>query len=180
MSKADFTDSDSPRTVFTSLLGHSHHQGITVGIGNRDRYVGNEAQSKRGILILKFPVEHGVVTNWIDMETIRQHTFFSELHMAPEEHPVLTHPKANPLFASGRTTAVVLDSGHGVSVTLPNNEVNSLPHANLRLDLADRHPTDWLTKLLTGRGCTFSISLELDVVRNIKGKLCHVALDFKK
>ena len=39
----------------------------------KDSYVGDEAQSKRGVLKLSYPIDHGIVTNWDDMEKIWYH-----------------------------------------------------------------------------------------------------------
>uniref|UniRef100_A0A914DAM8 Actin n=1 Tax=Acrobeloides nanus TaxID=290746 RepID=A0A914DAM8_9BILA len=206
--KAGFAGDGAPRAVLPSIIG-SPREGLRRSIdGPEDLFIGDRAQSKRGILTLKYPIENGVVTNWDAMEKIWHHIFYDKLCIDPQEHPVLlTEAPLNTkigrermteiifetfnvpamyvsiqaflsLLASGRTTGAVLDTGDGVTHIVPFYEGYALTHAISRLDLAGRNLTDYMIMSLTNRGYTIVTTAEREAVRDIKEKCCYVALDF--
>jgi len=208
--KAGFSGEDAPRSVFPCIVGTPKVAGLMVGKDRQESYVGQDAQERRGVLILKHPIEHGMITNWDDMEKIWHHTFFNELRVSPEEYNVLLteapqNPKANrekmtqimfevfntqgiyisiqavlSLYSAGKTTGIVLDSGDGVSHFVPIYEGYSFPHAVGRINLAGRDLTKYLQNILSERGLHFTTSAEQEIVRDIKEKLTYVSLDFQK
>lgn len=265
--KAGFAGDDAPRAIFPSIVGKP--KGMSTHTGGKTVYVGREAQVKCGILHVEHPIEQGNVVSWDGMGKIWDQIFYNELRVAPEEHKVfLTEPPLNPkpdrkkmtalmfekysvpsmymnvqavlgLYASGRTSGLVLDSGYSATDIVPVYEGYALPHAIQRMDLGGRDLTQYMRKLLPDASlllCSFtrriltlmaatrdspqhaamltanhavqrhcyasilpdareigrasdlhrciaqflplSTMSELQIVRDIKKKLCYVALDF--
>lgn len=207
--KAGLAGHDAPQAVFPAVVGRPKAKGVMLGAGTKEEFIGDAAMARRGVLLIKYPLEHGIVTNWDDMEKIWAHAFNAELRVDPQEHPVLLteaplNPKSNrermtqvmfevftvpaffaniqavlSLYASGRTSGIVVDSGDGVTHTVPIYEGYSLPHAINRMDLAGRDLTAWMASLLQQRGYSFTTSAELEIVRDIKQSLCYVAKDYE-
>ena len=211
MCKVGFAGDDAPRSAFPTLVGRPRHcHGPRVGMGQKDSYVGDEAAAKRGILTHKYPIERGVVVNWDDMEKIWHHSFYNELRVAPEEHPVLMTeapltPMANrekmtqimfetfntpamysavqavlAMYASGRQTGLAIDIGAGVAHTVPIYEGHYIPFATNRLELGGDDVTDYLMEILTESGYTFTTTSERETARDMKQKLGYVALDLQQ
>jgi len=208
--KAGFAGEVHPSVSFPSIVGRPRHTNLMIGAtSSKYIFVGHEAQAKRGVLTLKYPVEHGIVANWDDMEKIWAHCFENELRIQPEAQPVMLteapmNPKSNrekmaeliferfnfpgmyvaiqavlALYASGRITGTVVDSGDGVTHTVPIYEGYTLPHAILRLDLAGRDLTEWMRRILMERGYSFTTTAEREIVRDVKEKLSYVALNYE-
>jgi actin len=95
--QAGFAGDNAPRVLFPSIIGRPRNGNSMIGIEQKDVYYGDEAQARRGILSLSYPIEHGIVRDWEAMERLWEHTFNKELRVNIEEHPVLlTESPLNP------------------------------------------------------------------------------------
>ena len=79
MCKAGIAGEDAPTTSFPAIVGRFKGNTAMLGLDNKDCLIGDEALAKKGILNLRYPIEHGVVTNWEDMEKIWNHCKFFNL-----------------------------------------------------------------------------------------------------
>lgn len=84
------------------------------------------------------------------------------------------------LYASGRSTGVVLDSGDGVTHTVPIYEGFAIPHAINRLLVAGDDITKYLNQLLKGKGHNFTTAVEQDIIRDIKETMSYVVGDYEQ
>jgi len=212
ISKNGYGGEDQPRSVFPTMIGTPKYGTVMPDVEHfsREYYIGEEAMELRGLLNLKYPIEHGIVEDWPAMERLWHYTFYTDLRIDPSEHPILlTEAPLNPrqnrekiaeimfetfnvpalyvsmqavlsLYASGRTTGTVIDIGDGVSHIVPIYEGFALSHAIQRIDLAGRDITKYLQRLLRQNGYSFYTTAETEIVRDIKEKLCYVAIDPEK
>jgi len=202
--KAGFSTEETPRIVFPEVIGKPRK--VWEKELDKECYFGNEINDIRNKLSVHYPLENGIIENFKDMEAIWEYTF-EELDVQPENHPVLlTEPPYNPkvsresmveimfetfgvpsinisiqgvlaLLGQGRTTGLVLDSGEGVTHTIPVFDGFGMPSGIQRLDLAGRELNTLLAKLLAQEGTCLTTTVEQHHVRMMKEKHCYVALD---
>jgi len=173
----------------------------------KDIMIGDDVTAARDMLETSYPITNGIVHNWPDMIHLYNYTFQERLNIDPTEHKIMlteaaNNPKKNraqlvqtmfetfnfqgvqcsiqavlTLYAQGLLTGVVVDSGDGVTHVVPVCEGTCEPRNIHRLDVAGRHLTEYLIKLLLHRGYTFNRTADFEVVREIKEKVCYVGYD---
>jgi actin-related protein len=207
MVKAGFAGEAQPCVEFPSIIGIPKYKKSMKHLDNANTtYVGSDAYAKRGVLKLSYPIEHGIVTDWENMEHIWHHTF-DQLRVDPSDRNVLLteaprNPKRNrekmaeimfetfnvdgmyiaiqgvlSLYASGRTTGTVLDIGDGVTHTIPIYDGYAIENAIHRFDLAGRDVTEYMQKLLEREGLSMNTSSEKEIVRRMKERYCYCVTD---
>lgn len=177
------------------------------GIELKDIMCGDAAAAARASLETSYPVANGIIQNWDDMEELWKYTFEEKMAINPPDHKILlTEPPLNPkknrqrmlermfetfnfgacnvsiqavltLYAQALQTGVVVDSGDGVSHVIPVYDGYVPQNLIRRLDVAGRHITRYLIKLLLLRGYAFNRTADFETVRQMKEKLCYVAHD---
>ncbi|XP_055311174.1 actin-related protein 1 [Sitodiplosis mosellana] len=209
--KAGFAGGHVPKCRFPNYIGRPKHVRVMAGALEGDLFVGPKAEEHRGLLSIRYPMEHGIVTDWNDMERIWTYIYSKDqLSTFSEEHPVLlTEAPLNPrknrekaaeiffetfnvpawfvsmqavlsLYATGRVTGVVLDSGDGVTHAVPIYEGFAMPNSIMRVDIAGRDVTRQLRALIRKEGFNFRTTAEFEIVRSIKEKVCYLAPNSQK
>jgi len=174
----------------------------------KDVMVGDECAKYRAMLETSYPVEEGIVKDWDGMKHLWDYTF-NRMGIETSEHKILlTEPPSNPkknkinmckhmfeiynfnavkvsiqamlvLYAQGLMTGVVVDSGDGVSHVVPVWEGIVPAHLIERLNIAGRHITRYLIKLLQLRGYNFNRSADFETARQVKEKCCFIGYDLE-
>ena len=206
--KAGFAGEDWPQTSFPTIVGRPKHEVHDTGMGKLSCYIGADAQNRRNVLALQYPIERGIVTNWDDMEKVWGYLLETELKVTPQEYAMFLSdspwsPKVDremmvqimfekfnvrsfyvelgsilSMYSSGKTTGIVCDVGDGTTHVCPVYEGFGIPNAIAKLDMAGRDLTHFLSRMLLEKGVNLSTSAEQEIVRDIKEKLCYTALDY--
>ena len=207
--RAGLSGHDSPKIFEETVVGRPRLAGA-VTIDHKDLYIGREAMEKRDILELSHPVKYSTVQNWEDIDKIYHHIFFNQLLADPNQSRVLImEPPLNKrinrekitelmfetfssggfylanssvmsLFATGRTTGIVIESGLNETSVVPIYEGYALPQATLKLPIGGEEITNFLITNLKERDIDLPFSKEFEVAQELKEKHCYLSTDYQQ
>ena len=208
--KAGFCYEDAPRSVFPSIVGYPKFT-YNLNFRNRDDfYVGSDAESLRGVLKLNYPIEHGEIKNWDDMEKIWGHIYDNELRVEPEERNILitecsenkkgnrnkitqimfetfwvpglyiANPGVLTLLSLGKFEGISIDLGDSLSKFIPIFDGFPLSHAVKQYNCGGRELTEYFVQIIQSYGYNFSTSDTWEIAKNIKEEGCYFTLNYEK
>lgn len=206
--KVGFAGQTLPTYTMATIVGCQPKKSATGGQPVLETFLGQAARSRPELALVQ-PVRNGIVVDWEAAELIWRHMLEHDLRVATRDHPLLfSDPPFSPatnreklvevafeslrcpamyvaaqsvlsVYAHGRVSGLVVDTGHGVTCTVPVFQGYNLPHALERLDLAGSHLTAFLEEALRRAGWPLGQQPDLDLVESIKRRCCYVAADVR-
>ncbi|XP_016078686.1 PREDICTED: actin-like protein 7B [Miniopterus natalensis] len=203
--KCGYAGEPRPTYFISSTVGKHHSEAADVGDARKETYVGHELLNMETPLKLVNPLKYGVVVDWDCVQSIWEYIFYMAMKILPEEYAVLVSdpplsPRSNrekyaelmfetfgipamhvtsqsllSIYSYGKTTGLVVESGHGVSHVVPISEGNVLPDLTGCSDYAGSDLTNYLLQLLNKAGHKFTAD-HLHIVEHIKKTCCYSAL----
>lgn len=181
ISKIGFAGEDGPRSILSSIVGVPKMPGLKIGMEQQERYVGENAILRSDIMNFVSPIQRGEITDWEKYETLLHHLFYNEMQIVPEEinimvteSPLCSKKKRKQLseilfetynvqkihianssmlglFAYGKTSGLVLDSGAGITSTVPIYEGFPLQYASTKMNIGGEDLSLSLLESIKGR-----------------------------
>lgn len=175
----------SYKTLKTTV-GHAKYVQCVVGSRTLDSFVSDLAQESRGILNYEYPIEHGIITNFEQMERIWFFSFYNILRVDPSTFPVLlTEPFMNPtknrekiitsmfeslnvkyfnlsyqgvlsLYSTFNQTGIVVDCGDGVTEITPIYDGYLIEKGIIRQNFGGDDLINYLKKILMTSGYDYT------------------------
>ncbi|XP_016069171.1 PREDICTED: actin-like protein 7B [Miniopterus natalensis] len=203
--KCGYAGEPRPTYFISSTVGKFSSEVADVGDARKETYVGHELLDMQSPLKLVNPLKYGVVVDWDCVQSIWEYIFHTAMRILPQEYAVLVSdsplsPSSNrekyaelmfetfgipamhvtsqsllSIYSYGKTTGLVVESGHGVSHVVPISEGNLLPGLTGRADYAGSDLTNYLLQLLNEAGQKFTDD-HLHIVEHIKKTCCYSAL----
>jgi len=202
-----FSGERSPRATFPNLVGTPKSSAMQ-GMGQAAAYVGEDALAKGEAVRLSRPVEKGEIRDWESFKKVLHHIYYNELRIAPEEQPVILSNsmfnkrgnrerltqvmfedfnvpaiylgtnEAFALYATGKTTGLVLNLEDGMVTTTAVNEGRLIDRSRKSLYVSKSDIVRELGKMLGSKGYSFTSTADFEVLKDIYKTKSYVALDY--